>query len=78
MLYAGYPQLHTIAVREGASNDDLFALAELSFFHGQRSGKESYYLASAVYTYAFLFPEDATLYRSGAGFSAGPVGERDV
>jgi pimeloyl-ACP methyl ester carboxylesterase len=53
-------QLHTIAVSEGASNDDLFALAELSFFHGQRSGKQSYYLAAAVYSFAFLFPEDTT------------------
>ena len=53
-------QLHTIAVSEGAGNDDLFALAELSFFHGERSGKQSYYLAAAVYSFAFLFPEDTS------------------
>jgi hypothetical protein len=57
---AALAQLHAIAVHESASNDDLFALAELSFFYGQRSGKQSYYLAAAVYSFAFLFPEDTT------------------
>lgn len=36
--------------------DRVFALAELSFVHAQNSGDRSYYLASAVYAYAFLFP----------------------
>src|SRR6202790_158348 len=36
--------------------DRLFALSELSFAHAEKSGKESYYLASAAYAYAFLFP----------------------
>jgi len=40
--------------------DRLFALAELSFTHAERSGKNEYYLAAAVYAYAFLFPEDNT------------------
>ena len=34
----------------------LFALAELSFLHAENSGERSYYLASAVYAYAFLYP----------------------
>jgi pimeloyl-ACP methyl ester carboxylesterase len=34
----------------------LFALAELCFLHADDSGKREYYLASAVYGYAFLFP----------------------
>ena len=34
--------------------DRVFALAELSFVHAQNSGERSYYLASAVYAYAFL------------------------
>lgn len=42
----------------GLSRDDIFALAELSFLHAEKSGKREYYLASAVYAYAFLFPED--------------------
>ncbi len=34
----------------------LFALAELSFLHGERMGDATYFLASAVYAYALLFP----------------------
>ena len=40
--------------------DRLFALAELSFFHGQRSGDRQYFLASAVYAWALLFPGKGT------------------
>jgi len=36
--------------------DRIFALAELSFLYAEKSGDRSYYLASAVYAYAFLFP----------------------
>jgi pimeloyl-ACP methyl ester carboxylesterase len=39
------------------TSDRLFALAELSFFHAEQSGKREYYLAAAVYAYAFLLPE---------------------
>ena len=53
-------KLHTIVVSESAPNDDLFALAELSFFHAERGGNQPYYLAAAVYSFAFLFPEDTT------------------
>lgn len=53
-------QLHRAVLSESVPNDDLFALAELSFFHAERGGKQPYYLAAAVYSFAFLFPEDAT------------------
>ena len=36
--------------------DRLMALAELSFFHAEQSEERSYYLASAVYAYAYVFP----------------------
>jgi len=36
--------------------DRIFALAELSFFYADNSGDRSYYLAAAVYAYAFLMP----------------------
>jgi pimeloyl-ACP methyl ester carboxylesterase len=36
--------------------DRIFALAELSFFYANTSGDRSYYLAAAVYAYAFLMP----------------------
>ena len=39
--------------------DRLFTLAELSFLQGQRTGDRAYYLASAVYAWALLFPGDS-------------------
>jgi pimeloyl-ACP methyl ester carboxylesterase len=39
--------------------DRLFALAELSFAYAEEARNQSYYLAAAVYAYAFLFPPDA-------------------
>ena len=40
----------------------IFALAELSFLHGEQSRKREYHLAAAVYAWAFLFPgEGGTL-----------------
>jgi hypothetical protein len=42
------------------SRDYLFALAELSFVHAEDTQKPAYYLAAAVYAYAFLFPTDET------------------
>jgi pimeloyl-ACP methyl ester carboxylesterase len=38
--------------------DRLFALAELSFLHAAKNGDRSYFLAAAVYAYAFLFPQE--------------------
>ena len=38
--------------------DVIFALAELSFLHATRSGDRSYFLASAVYAYASIFPKN--------------------
>ena len=38
--------------------DRLFVLSELSFAYAEDSGKKSYYLASAVYAYAYLFPQN--------------------
>lgn len=36
--------------------DRLFALAELSYAYASKGGQQSYFSASAVYAYAFLFP----------------------
>ena len=49
--------------------DRLFALAELSFLHAEKSGDRSYFLAAAVYAYAFLFPQ-------GSGASPDPFDPR--
>jgi pimeloyl-ACP methyl ester carboxylesterase len=41
-------------------HDRLFALSELSFACALERNHQSYYLASAVYAYAFLFPDKIT------------------
>ena len=56
---AAIAELHRVMAATQAGEDMLFALAELSFLHGQAAKKKSYYLAAAVYAYAFLFPEKA-------------------
>ena len=48
-------ELHADLAPKG-DEDLLFALAELSFLHADNSGDRSYYLAAAVYAYAFLVP----------------------
>jgi pimeloyl-ACP methyl ester carboxylesterase len=40
-------------------HDRLFVLSELSFAYAEKSSKRSYYLASAAYAYAFLFPDNS-------------------
>lgn len=50
--------LHREVVEGRADGRELFALAELSFDHAEDSGDRAWYLAAAVYAYAFLFPGD--------------------
>jgi pimeloyl-ACP methyl ester carboxylesterase len=50
----------TQQVAEERLQDRRFALSELSFLYAEKSGKGAHYLASAVYAYAFLFPEDGS------------------
>ena len=51
-------QLHTIAAAQSFPSETLFALAELSFLQAENASDEGWYVASVVYAYAFLFPED--------------------
>lgn len=55
-----YPAKVIAAIHKGlptaSEPDRLFALAELSFLHAARSEDRSYFLAAAVYAYAFIFP----------------------
>ena len=39
----------------------LFALSELAFAHADKTREDAWFLASAAYAYAYLFPEDASL-----------------
>jgi len=54
---AALADLHRAMVSAGGDLDTLFALAELSFLYARSVGKREHYLASAVYAWAFLFPE---------------------
>ena len=45
----------------GLGPDRLFALAELSFLYAAQEHRQDYYLASAVYAYAFLFRKDGAI-----------------
>jgi pimeloyl-ACP methyl ester carboxylesterase len=51
---AALAELHASLDTEGGENR-LFALAELSYLHAHQTDMHSYYLASAVYAYAFIF-----------------------
>jgi pimeloyl-ACP methyl ester carboxylesterase len=48
--------LHDIVVSGKGGPGTTFALAELCFEYADKSHKREYYLASAVYAYAYLFP----------------------
>jgi hypothetical protein len=52
-------KLHS-GLRSADDEDRLFALAELSFLHAEGTGDRAYFLASAVYAWALLFPDDVT------------------
>ena len=51
-------QLHDLAVSGSGGPNELFAAAEASFLYAERGGGPPYYLAAAVYAWAYLFPED--------------------
>jgi pimeloyl-ACP methyl ester carboxylesterase len=55
-LHVGYVKYHR--ADSPIQEFTLFALAEMAFLHAEASGDRSYFLASAVYAYAFLFPDD--------------------
>ena len=54
---AALADLHKAMVASGGDPDLLFALAELSFLHGQSAKRRDHQMAAVVYSYAFLFPE---------------------
>jgi hypothetical protein len=54
----GIMALHRIVAAGNAGRDALYALAEMAFLEGERTGNRSYSLAAVVYAYAFLFPSD--------------------
>jgi pimeloyl-ACP methyl ester carboxylesterase len=57
---AALAMLREHAIHKGDDTQNLFALAELSFFHAERSRRKPHFLAAAVYAYAYLFPAEKT------------------
>ena len=55
---AALATLHEAIVTGVAGPNTLFAYAELAFKHASEGGGRPYYLASAVYAFAYLFPDD--------------------
>jgi pimeloyl-ACP methyl ester carboxylesterase len=55
---AALADLHRVMIAEDGEPALLFALAELSFLHGEEAESREHRLAAAIYAYAFLFPED--------------------
>jgi len=53
--------LHATFVAGRLQHEDMASLAELAFHYGEHGGGRPYYLASALYAWAYLFPDDASL-----------------
>lgn len=66
---AGLGELREIVTSGRGGRRQIFALAEFSFLHAEKTGKQPYHLAAAVYAYAFLFPKQT-------GDSVGPFDPR--
>ena len=51
-------ELHTVLVKGQMFPEDRAALAELTFHYATRGGGRPYFLASALYAWSYLFPDD--------------------
>ena len=52
--------LHTAFVAGRLQPEDTVTIAELAFYHAEHGGGRPYYLASALYAWVYLFPDDAS------------------
>jgi pimeloyl-ACP methyl ester carboxylesterase len=50
--------LHAIAVDGRGGTDELATLAEMAFLYAEKSRQQPYFLAAAIYAYAFMFPDN--------------------
>ncbi len=55
---AALAELHAILLAKTIRFNEAFALSELSFLHAEQKHKREYFLASALYAFLFLFPDD--------------------
>ena len=49
--------LHVIATDGRGGEDEVITLAEMAYLHGEKTQQRPYFLAAAIYSFAFLFPE---------------------
>ena len=49
--------LHDIAINGRGGQDEVITLAEMAYLYGEQSRQRPYFLAAAIYSFAFLFPE---------------------
>src|SRR6516225_3859901 len=49
--------LHTIATDGRADEDEVITLAEMTYLYAEKTHQRPYYLGAAIYSFAFLFPE---------------------
>ena len=49
--------LHTVVVDGRGGTDEIVTLAEMSFLNAEKNQKRPYFLAAAIYAFAYLFPE---------------------
>src|SRR6266478_823760 len=49
--------LHAIATEDRGDEDEVITLAEMAYLYGEKTQQRPYFLAAAIYSYAFLFPE---------------------
>jgi pimeloyl-ACP methyl ester carboxylesterase len=50
--------LHTIATDGRGDEDEVVTLAEMAYLYAEKSHQRSYFLGAAIYSFAFLFPEN--------------------
>jgi pimeloyl-ACP methyl ester carboxylesterase len=90
---AALARLREVVVSRDGGNDELYALAELSYLYATRAKSRPHALAAALYAYAFLFPDDVAerpqgmdpryrwacdLYAEGLTYALQKPGERTV
>jgi pimeloyl-ACP methyl ester carboxylesterase len=49
--------LHAIAIDGRGDEDEVITLAEMAYLYGEKTHQRPYFLAAAIYSFAFLFPE---------------------
>jgi pimeloyl-ACP methyl ester carboxylesterase len=49
--------LHEIVAYGRGDKDDVITLAEMAYLYGEKTRRRPYFLAAAIYSFAFLFPE---------------------